>query len=122
VGSEMCIRDSTTVRHAQRTFSNSGISKSEPEISRPLLTTDEAMRLPADAALVFLSGAPTAWAGKLRYYKHPEFARRAQIPPPQASDRLRAAEPVEANSGNEADSSTATVRDDSPKSDSERLL
>jgi type IV secretion system protein VirD4 len=111
----------TTVRHAQRTFSNSGISRSEPEISRPLLTTDEAMRLPEDAALVFLSGAPTAWAGKLRYYKHPEFARRAQIPPPQASDRLRAAEPVEA-SGNETDSSTATVRDDSPKSDSERLL
>lgn len=112
----------TTVRHAQRTFSNSGISRSEPEISRPLLTTDEAMRLPEDAALVFLSGAPTVWAGKLRYYRHPEFAGRAQIPPPQASDRLRAAEPVEANSGSETDSSTATVRDDSPKSDSERLL
>lgn len=80
----------TTVRHAQRTFSSSGTSTSEPEIARPLLTTDEAMRLPEDAALVFSTGAPPAWASKLRYYKHPEFARRAQIPPPTLSDRLRA--------------------------------
>ena len=46
------------------------------------------MRLPEDAALVFGTGMPTAWASKLRYYKLPEFARRAQIPPPDASDRL----------------------------------
>ncbi len=81
-----------TVKHAQRTLSNSGTSTSEPEISRPLLTTDEAMRLPEDAALVFSTGMPTAWANKLRYYKHPEFGRRAQIPPPEASDRLREVE------------------------------
>jgi type IV secretion system protein VirD4 len=61
-----------TVKHAQRTLSNSGTS------------TDEAMRLPKDAALVFSTGMPTAWASKLRYYKHPEFGRRAQIPPPEA--------------------------------------
>jgi type IV secretion system protein VirD4 len=78
-----------TVKHSQRTFSNSGTSISEPEISRPLLTTDEAMRLPEEAALVFSTGLPTAWASKLRYYENPEFARRAQIPPPATSDRLR---------------------------------
>lgn len=37
----------TTVRHAQHTFSNAGVSRSEPEISRPLLTIDEAIRYPA---------------------------------------------------------------------------
>src|ERR1700680_2817432 len=58
-----------TVRHAQRTFSNSGTSISEPESSRPLLTTDEAMRLPENAALVFSTGMPAAWATKLRYYE-----------------------------------------------------
>src|SRR5574340_808373 len=34
-----------TVRHAHRTFSSSGASVSEPEVARPLLTPDEAMRL-----------------------------------------------------------------------------
>jgi type IV secretion system protein VirD4 len=112
----------TTVRHAQRTFSNSGISRSEPEISRPLLTTDEAMRLPEGAALVFSSGAPTAWASKLRYYTHAEFARRAQIPPPQASDRLCAAATPDANHSDRTDSSAATIQNGSAKSDSARLL
>jgi type IV secretion system protein VirD4 len=78
----------TTVKHAQRTFSATGTSVSEPEISRPLLTTDEAMRLQEDAALVFSTGMPTAWARKLRYYDQPVFARRALIPPPNVSDRL----------------------------------
>ena len=102
----------TTVRHSQRTRSNSGITISEPETSRPLLTTDEVMRLPEDAALVFSSGAPTAWASKLRYYRNPEFLRRTKIPPPQMSDRLPVA----------TDSADAAVEKDSTKSDSEKLL
>src|SRR5260370_13193673 len=40
----------TTVKHAQRTFSATGTTVSEPEISRPLLTIDEAMRLQPDPA------------------------------------------------------------------------
>ena len=78
----------TTVRHAQRTFSSSGTSTSEPEIGRPLLTADEAMRMPENAALIFSTGMPTAWAEKLRYYEQPAFVERAQIPPPNVSDRL----------------------------------
>ena len=35
----------TTVRHAHRTVSSSGASVSEPEVARPLITPDEAMRL-----------------------------------------------------------------------------
>ena len=107
--SQMC--GDTTVRHAQRTRSNSGITISEPETSRPLLTTDEVMRLPEDAALVFSSGAPAAWASKLRYYRNPEFLRRTKIPPPDTSDRL----PVAA-------SSQGGVEEDATKSDSEKLL
>ena len=85
----------TTVRHQQRTRSAAGISVSEPEVSRPLLTTDEAMRLPEDAALIFSSGMPAGWARKLRYYEQPAFARRARIAPPQASDRLCGEAPPE---------------------------
>ena len=119
-----------TVKHAQRTFSNSGTSISEPEISRPLLTTDEAMRLPEDAALVFSTGMPTARASKLRYYKLPEFARRVQIPPPEASERLREVEgsaiPPETNHRDESVSSAPTLNDSAKSvqdvSDSARLL
>src|SRR5260370_8713351 len=60
-----------TVKHAQRTLSNSGTSTSEPESSRPLLTTDEPMRLPEDASLEFTTGIATAWPHKLPYYHHP---------------------------------------------------
>jgi type IV secretion system protein VirD4 len=117
-----------TVKHAQRTFSNSGTSISEPEISRPLLTTDEAMRLSEDAALVFSTGMPTARASKLRYYKLPEFARRVQIPPPEASDRLREVEGIAPEANHRSTSvSPAPILNGSPKSvqdisDSARLL
>jgi len=117
-----------TVKHAQRTISNSGTSISEPEISRPLLTTDEAMRLPEDAALVFSTGMPTARASKLRYYKLPEFARRVQIPPPEASDRLREVEGIAPEANNRRTSvSAAPILNGSAKSvqdisDSARLL
>ena len=77
-----------TVRHAHRTVSNSGASVSEPEVARPLLTPDEAMRLGANEALIFVSGRPAIRANKLRYYAQPFFKRRAEIPPPTRSERI----------------------------------
>ncbi len=78
----------TTVRHAHRTTSNSGASVSEPEVARPLLTPDEAMRLGANEALIFTSGRPAIRATKLRYYADPFFKRLAQVAPPSKSDRI----------------------------------
>jgi type IV secretion system protein VirD4 len=120
----------TTVRHAQRTRSNSGISTSEPEIARPLLTTDEAMRLPEDSALVFRTGMPTAWARKLRYYNHRALAQRAKIQPPEVSDRLRTTENSVASISDSADpipsasanSSECPSQTKGKNSESERLL
>jgi type IV secretory pathway TraG/TraD family ATPase VirD4 len=94
------------------------------------LTTDEAMRLSEDAALVFSTGMPTARASKLRYYKVPEFARRVQIPPPEASDRLREVEESaispEANHRGESVSRAPTLNGSAKSlqdiSDSARLL
>ncbi len=82
----------TTVRHAHRTISSAGASVSEPEIARPLLTPDEAMRLGSNEALIFTSGRPAIRATKLRYYADPEFRRLAAIPPPERSDRLTPAD------------------------------
>ena len=78
----------TTVRHAHRTVSNSGASVSEPEVARPLLTPDEAMRLQGSEALIFTSGRPVIRATKLRYYTDPLFKALAMIPAPSESDRI----------------------------------
>jgi type IV secretion system protein VirD4 len=77
-----------TVRHQHRTRSASHVTVSEPENQRPLLTADEAMRLPVDAALVFASGSPAIYGTKIRNYFDPEFNQRAKIRTPRFSDRL----------------------------------
>jgi len=77
-----------TVRHQHRTRSASQVSVSEPESQRPLLTADEAMRLPSDAALIFVSGAPAIYGTKIRYYLDADFSQRSKIPPPRFSDRI----------------------------------
>ena len=82
------------MRHAHRTVSSSGASVSEPEVSRPLITPDEAMRLGASEALIFTSGRPAIRATKLRYYADPSFKQLAQIPPPSKSDRIEHASTI----------------------------
>ena len=84
----------TTVRHAHRTVSSSGASVSEPEVARPLIMPDEAMRLRSNEALIFTSGRPAIRATKLRYYSDPSFKRLAQIAPPTKSDRIEYASPL----------------------------
>jgi type IV secretion system protein VirD4 len=84
----------TTVRHAHRTVSSSGASVSEPEVARPLITPDEAMRLGSSEALIFTSGRPAIRAAKLCYYSDPSFKRLAQVAPPRQSDRIEYASPV----------------------------
>jgi type IV secretion system protein VirD4 len=63
----------TTVHKESRTYTGNRLNPvlmhvmaSEQESQRPLLTPDEAMRLPEDAALVFASGARPIFAAKLR--------------------------------------------------------
>ncbi len=77
-----------TVRHEHRTYSAGGTSFSEPSMQRPLLTPDEAMRLPGDAALIFVAGHPPVYTNKIRYYEDAELSARAKIAPPLHSDRI----------------------------------
>ena len=79
---------SATVRHEHRTYSGTHRTVSEPAIQRPLLTPDEAMRLPEDAALIFVSGNPPIYGAKIRYYLDPEFKARSMMPAPKHSDRI----------------------------------
>jgi type IV secretion system protein VirD4 len=77
-----------TVRHEHRTYSARGHTVSEPAIQRPLLTPDEAMRLPEEAALIFKAGDAPIYGAKIRYFLDPVFNARSLIPPPQHSDRV----------------------------------
>jgi len=77
-----------TVRNPTRSYSGNRLSvpmhvvAAEQELMRPLLTPDEAMRLPSDDALVFVAGHPPIYAKKIRYYDDPTFSQRARIAPP----------------------------------------
>ena len=84
-----------TVHKETRTYTGSRLNPvlmhvmaSEQESSRPLLTPDEVMRLPDDAALVFVAGHPAIYARKIRYYDDPAFRARADLQAPTESDRL----------------------------------
>ena len=78
----------TTVRHSHRTVSASGVSTSESEIKRPMMTPDEVMGMNEDAALIFTTGRPTIRATKIRHFNQPLFNKRTKIPPPAQSDRI----------------------------------
>jgi type IV secretion system protein VirD4 len=84
-----------TVHRSRRMYSGhrlspwlSHVMASEEESQRPLLTPDEALRLPEDVTLVFRAGHRPIYAEKVRYYEDPRLRERASIPPPEASDRI----------------------------------
>ena len=54
---------------------------SRQETARPLLTPGEVMQLPADEALVLISGAPPIRAKKVRYFADRRLAGRVAAPP-----------------------------------------
>ena len=58
---------------------------SRQESARPLLTPGEVIQLPANEAVVLVSGLPPIRAAKARYYADPQLARRVlPAPTPQA--------------------------------------
>ncbi|WP_343698939.1 conjugal transfer protein TraG [Caulobacter sp.] len=56
---------------------------SRQETARPLLTPGEVMQLPADEALIQVSGVPPVRATKVRYYLDRDLAGRVEKPPAQ---------------------------------------
>ena len=59
----------------------SHLAVSSQETPRPLMTPGEVLQLPADAALVLVSGTPPIRARKLAYYTDRNFTARC-LPPP----------------------------------------
>ena len=70
------------------------LTMSEQETPRPLLTPGEVLQLPADEALVLVSGAPPIRARKLQYYTDRNFLVRCLAAPPLSEGRFADAPPA----------------------------
>jgi type IV secretion system protein VirD4 len=70
------------------------LTMSEQETPRPLLTPGEVLQLPADEALVLVSGAPPIRARKLQYYADRNFLVRCLPAPPLSEGRYADAPPA----------------------------
>ena len=80
---------------------------SEQETPRPLLTAGEVLQLPADDALVLVSGMPPIRARKLKYYTDRNFLRRRLPAPALRADALcRCAAVAQPTTGRAARAST----------------
>ena len=66
------------------------------QISRPLKSPDEVMRLPEDTALIFIDNMHPIYGRKIKYYEDPVFAGRSRVPPPIKSDKIDSEE-IETN-------------------------
>lgn len=88
------------------------VSRTYQEVQRPLLTPDEAMRMPGPKKndkgeiveggdmVIYVAGYPAIYGKQPLYFKDPTFQARASIPAPKVSDRLiAAAEAVPAGEG-----------------------
>ena len=96
----------TTVINEQQTTSGhraniflGNVSKSVQEISRPLMTPDECMRMPPPEKrgdllikggnmLVYVAGFPAFFGRQIPYFQDPVFNARCSVDPPLASDIL----------------------------------
>lgn len=85
----------TTVKKESSTYSGGRFSSVASQrsatvdyVERPLMTTDEILRLPASrqgmpgAQLIFSAGYPVIYGTQILYYIDPEFTRRSRIDPP----------------------------------------
>jgi type IV secretion system protein VirD4 len=81
---------SMTVSQEQRSYSGSRfgvrghVQVNTHETERPLITADEVRRLPADDALIFVSGHAPIYGKKIKYYNDQTFSQRAKIAAPDA--------------------------------------
>jgi type IV secretion system protein VirD4 len=99
-GETTIIKEAITTSGKRGAFMDGNVSRHYEEIKRPLLTPDECLRLPGAKKegeliteggdmLISVSGFPCIYGKQPLYFKDDIFSRRAAIPAPKNSDRLR---------------------------------
>ena len=64
------------------------VSEGEQETGRPLVTADEALRLPQEDCLIFVANMNPIYGEKIKFYRDERFRARSAIPAPVVSDKL----------------------------------
>lgn len=97
-GTTTIVKSNITTSGKRTSLMLGNVSESYQEVSRPLITVDECMRLPsakkdkdkkiieAGDMLIFPSGKSPIYGKQILYFKDPVFADRVKIPAPKESD------------------------------------
>jgi type IV secretory pathway TraG/TraD family ATPase VirD4 len=93
------VKEAESVSGDRGSIMKRNVSVSLQELSRPLLTVDECMRLrgaekdaegrilvPGDM-LIFVAGHPAVYGRQMLFFLDPELSRRAKLPAPEHSER-----------------------------------
>ena len=105
-GQTTIIKEQITTSGGRAAALLGNVSKTQQEVQRPLLTVDEALRMPGPKKnasdqiaepgdmVLYVAGFPAIYGRQPLYFKDPIFQARAEIPAPSTTDRLiRATEP-----------------------------
>ena len=105
-GQQTVVRRQVSLSGKRTGLRLSNASESVQEVQRPLITPDEAMRLPAAAKngageivepghmLIFAAGHAPIYGRQLLYFRDPAFSARSKVPPPDTSDRILRGRPA----------------------------
>lgn len=99
-GTTTVVKSFTTTSGGRISIMLNHVSESYQEVSRPLLTPDECMRLPgakkdkkdkvieAGDMLIFIAGKSPIYGKQILFFKDPVFKERSQIPAPLKPDLI----------------------------------
>lgn len=87
-GIQTVLKHSRNISGKRGSWMLSNISEGLTETQRPLITQDEAMRLPADKEILFIGGHTAILALRVRYYENAGFVKRSTIEAPKDSQRI----------------------------------
>lgn len=125
-GQTTVVKEQVTVSGQRMGMLNS-VSKAFQEVSRPLMTVDECMRMapPVKSGdslikggemLVYIAGYPAIRGRQMPYFLDPIFQARSIVDPPKVSDSLRQLVQVDSQvEGNQALAQVATEAENSQK-------
>ncbi len=96
-GTTTVVKEQLTVSGRRMDAILGNVSRSLQEVSRPLMTPDECMRMPppekkgelmikGGSMLLYMAGFPAIFGKQMPWFLDPVFVSRAQIDPPDASE------------------------------------
>lgn len=103
-GTTTIVKEQITLSGNRFSFAQGQVSRVLQEVSRPLMTPDECLRMPPPVKdgdvlikggnmLIYVAGFPAIFGRQMPYFQDPVFCARSRIDPPLTSDVLIAPPP-----------------------------